>query len=434
MTTIIETSIYSPVLDELLEKNQFPEKIVEKKRLAIQKFEELGLPSMKHEEWKYTYLAKVFKKGFYPGIQTQFEYNTEKIKEKIPAISSDKNRVVIIDGIFSKEFSQIIPSKEYNITSLISAWENNDTSATDLFTSITKHQDRALTALNTALCLDGVLIEVADDCTAHIELVLIHTDQLQMSMPRLLIQLGKNAYLSISEQLINLENSSSFSNVVSEIKTDEGSMIEWVKIQDPGANVYHFDSCYVQQAEKSNYHCTTISLSGELIRNNQFIEIQGENAHADLGGISILDNKEQTDNLIIIRHSAPNTTSNQLYKGILNGESTGVFNGKIIVDQIAQKTNAFQSNKNILLSDDAAAYFRPQLEIFADDVKCSHGATSYQIEDHELFYLRSRGISKELSRSLLMFAFAADVVEEIEDTLLRAWVKAKIASKLKIEF
>jgi Fe-S cluster assembly protein SufD len=118
----------------------------------------------------------------------------------------------------------------------------------------------------------------------------------------------------------------------------------------------------------------------------------------------------------------------------LNGESTGVFNGKIIVDQIAQKTNAFQSNKNILLSDDAAAYFRPQLEIFADDVKCSHGATSYQIEDHELFYLRSRGISKELSRSLLMFAFAADVVEEIEDTLLRAWVKAKIASKLKIEF
>ncbi|HUH73094.1 MAG TPA: Fe-S cluster assembly protein SufD [Chitinophagales bacterium] len=434
MTTIIETSIYSQTLDELLETQQLPEEIVQKKISAIQKFEELGLPSMKHEEWKYTYLAKVFKKGFTPGIQTNNNNNySERIKEYLPAISSDKNRLVIVDGIFSKEFSQINTSTEYHISSLADAWENNIQTATELFTSITKQQDRALTALNSALCQDGVFIEVADECTAQIELLLIHTGQMQMSMPRILIQIGVNGYLSIAEQVILLENSS-FSNVVSEIKTAEGAMIEWVKIQDPGANMYHFDSCYVQQATKSNYHCTTVSLSGELIRNNQFIEIQGENAHADLGGISILDNKEQTDNLIIIRHSAPNTTSNQLYKNILNGESTGVFNGKIVVDQIAQKTNAFQSNKNILLSDDAAAFFRPQLEIFADDVKCSHGATSYQIEDHELFYLRSRGISKELSRSLLMYAFAADVVEEIEDTLLREGVKSKIASKLKIEF
>lgn len=434
MTTIIETSIYSQSLGELLESKQLPKEIVQKKKQAIQKFEELGLPSMKHEEWKYTYLAKVFKKGFTPGIQViNTDHYSERIREYLPEISSDKNRIVIVDGIFSKEFSQINPSSEYNITSLADAWENDFESASELFTSITRQQDRALTALNSALCQDGFFVEVEDECSAQIDLLLIHTGQMQMSMPRILIQIGKNGYLSISEQVILLEDSS-FSNVVSEIKTAEGSMIEWVKIQDPGANMYHFDSCYVQQATKSNYHCTTVSLSGELIRNNQFIEIQGENAHADLGGISILDNKEQTDNLIIIRHSAPNTTSNQLYKNILNGESTGVFNGKIIVDQIAQKTNAFQSNKNILISDDAAAYFRPQLEIFADDVKCSHGATSYQIEDHELFYLRTRGISKELSRSLLMYAFAADVVEEIEDTLLRAGVKSKIASKLKIEF
>lgn len=433
MTTIIETSIYSQTLDELLENKHLPKEIVQKKKLAIQKFEELGLPSMKHEEWKYTYLAKVFKKGFVPGIQTNTNNYSEKIREYISDIPSDTNRVVIIDGIYSEEFSQINTSTQYSITSLAEAWKNDNKAASELFTSITKQQDRALTALNSALCQDGIFVEVADDCTAKIELLLIHTGQMQMSMPRILIQVGKNGYLSISEQVILLENSS-FSNVVSEIKTAEGSMIEWVKIQDPGANMYHFDSCYVQQAQESDYHCTTISLSGELIRNNQFIEIQGENAHADLGGISILDNKEQTDNLIIIRHSAPNTTSNQLYKTILNGESTGVFNGKIVVDQIAQKTNAFQSNKNILLSDDAAAFFRPQLEIFADDVKCSHGATSSRIEDHELFYLRTKGIGKELSRSLLMYAFAADVVEEIEDTLLRAWVKSKIASKLKIEF
>lgn len=431
MTTTQENTIYTSAFDAIVAQQSLPAAILAKKQSAIEQFELLGLPSMKHEEWKYTYLAKILKKGFAPGFIQSAAQSASDALSRLTSTDAT-NRVVLIDGIYSQELSKIIPSAEYKIQSLAQAWQDNSNSLLASFGTLTDGKKQALTQLNTALSQDGIIIEVAEEASAQLELVFIHTSSDTISHPRLLIQVEENAQLHIAEQHILL-GTQSLSNIVSEVILQKDAQLEWVKIQDAGRQSYQLDSTYVTQEKNSQYHCTTISLTGELLRNNQFIQIKGEEAHANLGGAYILDGEQQADNLIIIEHAAPNATSNQLYKGILDGSSTGVFNGKIIVVEDAQKTIAFQSNKNILLSDDAAAYFRPQLEIFADDVKCSHGATSAQIEDHELFYLRSRGIGKDLSKSLLMFAFIADVIEEVKDEQLKSWVNARIASKLKID-
>lgn len=434
MTTLTKNkSTYSQALDLLQSSIQLSESIAQKKQQAIEQFEELGMPNMRNEEWKYTYLGKVLKRGFIPGINNLPEASVlEKIQNKLPEISKEINRVVLVDGIYSEELSQINSSDEFTITSLANCWSQENCKSQELFGTLTDGRKQALTALNTALSQDGIFIEVKENATASVEIMMVKTGQLTMSMPRILIHVAEQGNLNIAEQNFLLQDES-FSNIVSEVFVEKDARVEWVSIQDATDEAYLFDSIYVHQAERSQYHSTVVSLTGAIMRNNQFVKITGEEAHADLGGVYILNGEQQADNLIVIEHESPNTTSNQLFKGILDDKSIGVFNGTIVVVPEAQRTDAFQSNKNIILSPDAAAYFRPQLEIYADDVRCSHGATSSDIEDHELFYLRSRGIGRELSKSLLIYAFVGDVIEEIKDEALKEWVQARVASKLKIE-
>lgn len=434
MTTLTKNkTIYSQALDLLNNAQQLPTDLVSIKQEAIEQFEQLGLPTMKNEEWKYTYLGKVLKRGFVPGLNTLPDAATLKtIAETLPKVSKETNRIVLVDGIFSSELSQINPSDQFKTSSITENWTQDQGKTSALFSTLTQGKEQALTALNTALFQDGIYIEVAEGGKAYFEIMIVKTGKLEMSMPRILIHVGAEGYLNIAEQNFLLAGES-FSNIVSEVFMEKSSKVEWVSVQDANDSAYIFDSIYVHQAEKSQYHSTVISLTGAIMRNNQYVKITGEEAHADLGGVYILNGEQQADNLILIEHESPNCTSNQLFKGILDDKSIGVFNGKIVVVPEAQQTDAFQSNKNILLSKDASAYFRPQLEIYADDVRCSHGATSSDIEDHELFYLRSRGIGKDLAKSLLIYAFVADVIEEIENESLREWVKSRVASKLKIE-
>ncbi|HZH68058.1 MAG TPA: Fe-S cluster assembly protein SufD [Chitinophagales bacterium] len=434
MTTLTKNNtLYSQAIDLLKNTQQLPADLISIKQEAMEQFEQLGLPTMKNEEWKYTYLGKVLKRGFVPGLNALPNAKTQQaIANILPEVSKDINRIVLVDGMFSAELSQINSSDQFKISSITDSWVEEQSKTSKLFSTLTHGREQALTALNTALFQDGIYIEVPDGARAHFEIMMVKTGKLEISMPRLLIHVGAEAYLNIAEQNFLLEGES-FSNIVSEVFMEKSSKVEWVSVQDANDSAYIFDSIYVHQAEKSQYHSTVISLTGAIMRNNQYIKITGEEAHADLGGVYILNGEQQADNLILIEHESPNCTSNQLFKGILDDKSVGVFNGKIVVVPEAQKTDAFQSNKNILLSKDASAYFRPQLEIYADDVRCSHGATSSDIEDHELFYLRSRGIGKDLAKSLLIYAFVGDVIEEIENESLREWVKSRVASKLKIE-
>lgn len=432
--TIIEKDIsaYSVALGEVIDHHHFHPLAILKKEAAMDQFLELGIPTMKHEDWKYTYLQKYLNKGFTPGVIAKQEISQDihAIIDSIP--TTQAVRLVLFDGIFYPEYSVLPEINGLSISGISEAISGQNLDVMDKQSTIASVSKHALSALNIALCQDGLMILLSEGVEAGIDFINIITDSgNQIRQPYHQITVLGNATLTIHEHQV-LKGTSGMMNAVSEIFLSEHASIDWVKVQDPGAGACYIDTTYVQQETSSTYNVSTITLTGTLLRNQQYVSLNGIAAHADLAGLYLLDNEEQADNLIFIRHRSPECTSNQLYKGVMDGQSTGTFNGKIVVDQDAQKTNAFQSNKNILVSDEAAAFFRPQLEIFADDVKCSHGATSSEIEDSELFYLRARGIGKEKAKSLLMLAFAADVVEHISDKTLKAFIVEKIEAKLKL--
>lgn len=432
--TIIAKDIseYRVALDEIMDHHHFYPMAVLKKEAALDQFLQLGIPSMKHEDWKYTYLQKYLNKGFVPGRAEKNDLSKDihSILSAIPATQAV--RLVMIDGYFYPQYSILQEIKGVSISGILESSTEQMTEMVEKQSTVADIKKHALTAMNIALSQDGLLVGVEEGVETGIDFINIITDSgHQIRQPYYQITVRDHAKLTIHEHQI-LKGQTGMMNAVTEIFLSENAVLNWVKVQDPGVGACFIDTAYVQQATSSTYNVTAITLTGTLLRNQQYVSLNGITAHADLSGLYLLDNEEQADNLIYVRHKSPECTSNQLFKGIMDGSSTGTFNGKIVVDQDAQKTNAFQSNKNILISEEAAAFFRPQLEIFADDVKCSHGATSSEIEDSELFYLRARGIGKDKAKSLLMLAFATDVVEQIADEALKAFVVEKIEAKLKL--
>jgi Fe-S cluster assembly protein SufD len=429
MATVEKASIaFRELFNQHLSGIHLPKAVRRIKEEAIQQAEQQGLPGMKHEEWKYTYLQKYLKKGFHFGRNT----SSSACKVELPHISPNTVRIVLYDGQYQASFSGKNPEGIY-ISGLKQALTEENILATELFGSLAHNSAQSMTALHLALSEDGFFLHAAPGAKCDIELIFIHSGSSNISLPHALIQLEEGAEVHINERHIQL-GQQSFQHYITEVKLEKTSRLDWVKVQDAGAGSHLIDTTYTLVNESARFRSTTISLTGDWLRNNQYIQINGRDADADLNGLYVLDAEQQADNIIVIKHQLPEGTSNQLFKGILDGKSTGVFNGKIVVDQDAQKTNAFQSNKNILVSDESAAFFRPQLEIFADDVKCSHGATSSEIEDSELFYLRARGISKDTARSLLMLAFAADVLESIQKEEVKAQVLKSIEHKLNLSF
>jgi Fe-S cluster assembly protein SufD len=294
-----------------------------------------------------------------------------------------------------------------------------------------------MVALNTAFTKDGALIKI--DNFAHIEeaieLYNITTcPGIKMIQPRHHIEVGEGAEVTFVESYHNLCVGSSFTNAVNTIKVGKNANLHYIKIEHPKRpNTYIIDHTLIEQAANSTLNLFTVTLSGDLVRNHLHVTVNGEHASTNLMGLYVLNKNNHGDNKTTVDHAVPNCYSNELYKGILGGTSTGVFNGKIIVREDAQKTNAYQNNRNILVSDEATINTQPQLEIFADDVKCSHGATSAQIDDSELFYLRARGIGKEKARGLLMFAFAEEIIEKIKNESARQYLENEVAHALGIE-
>jgi Fe-S cluster assembly protein SufD len=249
-------------------------------------------------------------------------------------------------------------------------------------------------------------------------------------MPRNLLVAGKNSQASVVEVYLTRGEGTSFTNIVTEIVVQENANLEHTKIQNEGSQAFNIGTTQVYQARDSKFFSVTISLNGAIIRNDLNIVLDDQNCEANLYGLYMPTGKTHIDNHSLVDHAKPHSYSNELYKGILDGKSTGVFNGKIFVRQDAQKTNAFQSNRNILLSKDASMNTKPQLEIFADDVKCSHGATTGQLDEDMLFYLRARGIGLDKARALLMYAFAGDVINQVKIEAVRHYIESAIASRL----
>lgn len=412
--------------------NQFPE-FAAKRNEALNVFRLAGVPTKKHEEWKYINFSFLNQQQYkLHGQNYKCKLTVDDVK--IYTLATNSFTVVIENGIFNREASHVdgLP-KGITIASLSSLL--NDKRVITHFLNHADYKHEPFVAQNNAMFYDPIVI-IADKntvCSKDIQLIFVSNvnDQAILVPLRVLVIAEANSDISVIESYHSAQKTQPvFINAVSEVVIQENAKVNYIKLQNEELNVSHVNYHQVNMAKNSNHHITTISLGGSLVRNNLHIRLNDVNCSSYLNGLYIADGNQLIDNHSLVDHAMPNCYSNELYKGIIGGDATGVFNGKIFVRKDAQKTNAYQSNKNILLSDNASMNAKPQLEIFADDVKCSHGATTGQIDEEALFYLRARGIGESSARALLNHAFAADVIDQIPDEQVKEKLLEIISEKL----
>ena len=402
---------------------------------AIKKFQDLGFPSKKLENWKYTSLNQILKEDYTVFAKQKNVINFKKVKDYfIDNIESYK--IVFVDGYFDPFLSQ---TSHEGIDICIMSAALNKAKYSDVikkyFNKISDEKD-SLTSLNTAFSKEGVFIHVPKNIAVEKPVEVVHiatgNEAALMLQPRNLIVIEENSEIEIVESHRSLTSNPIFTNSVTEIFADKNTNIDYYKIQNDNSTSSLIDSTFISQKRNSDVKVHTFSFGGKLTRNNLSFVQENESINSTMNGLTIIDYRQHVDHHTLVHHANPNCESHQDYKGIFSGKSTGVFNGKIIVDKIAQKTNAFQQNNNILLEDNATVNSKPQLEIFADDVKCSHGCTIGQLDTDALFYLRARGIPKKEAKALLTYAFANNILESVKIPELKSKVKNIIAKKLGV--
>ncbi|MEN8798682.1 MAG: Fe-S cluster assembly protein SufD [Flavobacteriaceae bacterium] len=402
---------------------------------AIRNFEMKGFPNRKEEAWKYTSLGKLQKIDFsiFPKKVNALEYRDVK---KYFLHEMDTYKIVFIDGIYSSYLSET--THDGVDICLLSAALSKPIyqPIIELYFNKAVNRDDSLTSLNTAFSKEGAYIYIPKNKAPIKPIEIIHfatgKETSLMLQPRNLIIAEENAELQIIERHQSLTSNDVLTNAVTEIFASKNSIIDYYKVQNDASNASLIDNTYISQKHGSAVHVHTFSFGGNITRNNLNFYQHGERIDSTLKGVTILDKKQHVDHHTLVHHQEPNCESHQDYKGIFADKANGVFNGKIIVDEIAQKTNAFQQNNNILISDDATINTKPQLEIFADDVKCSHGCTIGQLDEEALFYLRARGIPKKEAQALLMYAFANNVLESVRIPELKLRINRLIAKKLGV--
>jgi len=412
-----------------LSKKEFPA-LQEK---AMEHFHRLGFPTSKNEEWKYTNIAPIVTQDF-SFFVSETTFSKEEILQRFPFVK-DSIFVVLENGRWNKDASDIkdLPPG-IEIKSLSES--KNSAAVQQHFNLYADVQADAFAALNTAFANEGLFIHIHPKAIIEKTIYIIHlsssTEQAIVSHNRLLVVAEKNSSAKISTIYLSKDNSSeTFVNVINEVVADENASVELDLLQNENKKSFQVCGTHVYQAANSRFNINTISLGNRILKNKLHIKLDGSNAENHMHGLYLADDSQLTDNHTAVYHSKPNCNSNQLYKGIIGGKAHGVFNGKIFVEKDAQKTNAYQSNKNILLSNDAVINAKPQLEIFADDVKCSHGATTGQMDEDAVFYLRSRGIGEENAKALLNVAFANDILNNISIDSFRDYISSLVESKLK---
>jgi Fe-S cluster assembly protein SufD len=401
-------------------------------------FSKFGIPTSKHEEWKYTRIGGLFNKEyFFPKNKGSVSLSIDKLDAvRLPG-HDQSNELIFVNGVFSFELSAI-RSSSLVVLPLEEAAQHEFSSivAANLGHS-SKYLKDGINALNTAFVHGGVFIHVKKGQVPGHPVYIYHISDAGaenvFAQPRSLVHIGENAQVQIVETFSTIGTAESFTNQVMEIVVEKGALLEFYKIQNDAATTSQVSTTHVRQTGKSYTHIVTISLNGGIIRNNLNVVLEAEFCEAHLYGLYFQHGQTHIDNHTVVDNVKPNCLSNELYKGIMNDNTTAVFNGKIFVQPDAQKTNAYQSNKNILLSADASVNTKPQLEIFADDVKCSHGCTIGRLDEEGMFYLQSRGINEKIARSLLVHAFAIDILEHIKPVQIREHVNKMISERLEFD-
>jgi Fe-S cluster assembly protein SufD len=396
------------------------------RRDAISCFGEIGFPTTRQEEWRFTNVSPITKIEFQPILQYELNGTTRDDIRKY--LIDGAVHAVFVNGMFSPELSDIgtLPQGVV-VGSLADALKKNPEKVQSNISRLVKSEENAFTALNTAFLWDGGFISIPKDVVIDrsIQFLFVASDheQAYTAQPRNLIVAGANSRCKVVETYIGLAQNTYLTNTVSEIVLRENSYLEHDKLQIENMNAFHVGTTRIRMNAATHYMSNAISLGGSLVRNNTSAVLDAEGSECTFNGLTLSTGTQIIDNHTAIDHAKPRCNSQELYKAILDGGSKGVFNGKIFVRKDAQKTDAKQTNKTLLLSDDATINTKPQLEIFADDVKCTHGATIGQLDDEQVFYLRSRGIGLAAARDVLTFAFAGDVINRITIEPLRQQIR-----------
>ncbi len=392
---------------------------------ALSEIERLELPTSSTEFWKYTRLGKIVNKKY------------QVVKGMINSIQPflipnlEANIIVLVNGFYNAELSTIKEQEGIIVLSLSQSKQNNIDVLKSSFNQYTKNRNELFLAINNAFHTDGVFIQIDKDKVAEkpYHIINITTQDHSLTQTRNLFVADKNSSIKIIESFVNFNGKENFINSVSEIVVGENAQLEYNKFQDKEEENYSISTEYVYQKTNSHFTINTATYNGALVRNNLTIEVDAENCETNLSGLYLGKNQDHTDNHTIVDHKKPHCNSNEIYRGVLDNSSTGVFNGKVFVRQHAQKTNAFQKNNTILLSDDAVSNSKPELEIYADDVKCSHGSTTGQIDEEAVFYLQSRGVSRKSAINLMINAFAKDTLEKVSIDALHNYINTKIEER-----
>ena len=373
---------------------------------AMKKLEKLTFPTRKTEAWKYTKVNKLISSNLYKS-----DTYPDAMKFEIPNLESYK--VVISNGTVIS--SDLLENKAVTIRGL---------SGADLLLNSQADEEEIFTTINLAYEHGGIYIHVGAGTILEKPIEIIHLvdGQNTFAQVRKLIVLEAGAELQVVEGYYATEKGYAFSNVVSEIIVKENAKLHIDKIQCESDEHWQINSEYVYQEQNSVFTINTITLNGGMVRNGLNISVDGNNCDTNLNGLYYLQADQHVDNHTKVDHKKPHCTSSELYKGILDGAATGVFNGKVFVREDAQKIEAFQQNNNVILSESASMNAKPELEIYADDVKCSHGSTTGQFDEEAIFYLRTRGIGEDNAKKLMISAFAEDVLKNITTVAIRSHI------------
>jgi Fe-S cluster assembly protein SufD len=423
LSTVRELEHYQQQFPEFLTRtSRQADSVKPIRQQALAEFHRLGFPTTKHEDWRFTSVGPIARVPF--RLSRPAEKISLQERELSLLVSEGTDcQIVFLNGFFCKELSLLsgLPAG-IQVRSLNEVL--NDSELQEHLAQHASFDENAFVALNTAFLDDGAYIFVPDGIVAEVPIQLLflssfHEDA-RVIFPRNLIVVGKNTEVTVIENYVSLSTVPHFTNAVTEIIVGENATLKHCKLQQEVDRAYHIATIQTDQDRNSSFVSHSISIGGAIGRTNLNVLLNGEGSNCILNGLYIASRQQHVDNHTTIDHAKPHCTSSELYKGILAGRSRGVFNGKIIVRKEAQLTDARQTNKNLLLSEGASINTKPELQILADDVKCTHGATIGQLEEQAIFYLNSRGLDRATAEGLLTYGFANEVALSITEETLQA--------------
>ena len=399
---------------------------------AMDRFEQLGFPTVRNEEWKYTNLAPFLKEKVTPAAPT--EIAPEAVARFVYPETAD-NRIVLVNGFFNAQLSSVSAQGivACDLFEAIADARYGRIAREYLARNATYH-DNALTALNTAFLQSGVFVLIPRNVKVEAPLQIAFVSESRAphtaNFPRVLIVSEENSSATVVENYVSIDDKAHFTNSVVEVVLLDGARLDHYRVQRENNNALHVTTTATELGRGSSYNTTSITMGAQLSRHDISVVLDHEGAECWVDGLYIVGPNQHADTHSVIDHKQPHCNSHQLYKGILDGNGRAVFNGKVFVRRGAQKTDAMQTNKNLLLSDRARVDTKPQLEIFADDVKCAHGAAVGQLDPEELFYLHARGISPALARNLLTYGFAEEVIGKIQIDSIRTELDQAVLNQI----